>query len=277
MENPVRAWEAFLTETSSSLPSRYVWGWAHVVKSGGYSKWHSHPHLEIVYHRRGRGSTSVKNGEAIDFEEGGVVIYAPEEPHNQQMKGRGEDVCVHLDIPADRRTNLRGGIYVGEVENPVVIKEIESLAAGTPVEGNRLAYDLRASSVLVALVEAACSRSKQDVAPGEKRVRQAEEYVREKFREIETLAEVAEHVGISHDRLRHLFQIHRGKSLIRYLNETRVARARSLLSHSRMEIKEVADACGFRDVYYFSNVFRLLAKCPPAQYRVRVLAKRGKV
>ncbi|MGE9293374.1 MAG: helix-turn-helix transcriptional regulator, partial [Puniceicoccales bacterium] len=56
-------------------------------------------------------------------------------------------------------------------------------------------------------------------------------------------------------------------SLITFLTRVRLERAKSLLTHSRLTLKEVASLCGFRDEYYFSNVFRKHIGQPPGNYR----------
>jgi transcriptional regulator GlxA family with amidase domain len=55
--------------------------------------------------------------------------------------------------------------------------------------------------------------------------------------------------------------------MIRWLNEVRLKRARSLLIHSRLPIKQVAALSGFRDEYYFSAVFRRFHRLAPSAYR----------
>ncbi len=56
---------------------------------------------------------------------------------------------------------------------------------------------------------------------------------------------------------------------MRLRNELRIGRARSLLGYSRLSLKEIADHCGFRDVYYFSAVFTRFTRLAPGQYRLR--------
>jgi AraC-like DNA-binding protein len=199
-----------------------------------------------------------------------VVLYAPGESHDQQMKSAGEDLCVHLEFPAMNGERLRGGVYLPQVENPLVVAEIEALATlPLPAERHRqLALDHQATAVLLTLMAQAFERPAREAA-AEIRVRRAEEFIKAHFATIETLGEVAAHAGVGPDHMRHLFQASRGRTLVRYLNEVRVARAGALLVHSSLEIKEIARQCGFRDVYYFSTVFRRLRRVSPGQYRKR--------
>ncbi len=110
------------------------------------------------------------------------------------------------------------------------------------------------------------------VAPSrpEQYVRAAEQFIRENFATIRSLRVVADAAGVGYDHLRHLFKERRGRSLVRYLNEVRMERAKTLLVHSRLPLKQIATMCGFRDEYYFSAVFRRHVQMPPGRYRARL-------
>jgi len=97
-------------------------------------------------------------------------------------------------------------------------------------------------------------------------------FMSEHFAGISSLRDVAEHVGVSHDHLRHLFIKARGRSLIRHLNEIKVARAKILLTNSPLPLKQIAATCGFKDEYYFSAVFRRLTNLSPGLYRNKGLS-----
>jgi transcriptional regulator GlxA family with amidase domain len=105
----------------------------------------------------------------------------------------------------------------------------------------------------------------------ERHVRKAEHYINEQYGKIDSLRQVAEAIGIGYDHLRHSFKARRGKSLVRQLNEVRVERAKALLAHSRLPLKQISSMCGFRDEYYFSAVFRKLAHAAPGRYRENII------
>lgn len=87
-----------------------------------------------------------------------------------------------------------------------------------------------------------------------------------------TLAEAAEVLGVSPSRASHLVRELLGDSFQNLLLKERVARAQSLLRSSEMSLKEVADACGFSNEYYFSRQFRQLTGLPPGRYAAQHLA-----
>jgi len=91
--------------------------------------------------------------------------------------------------------------------------------------------------------------------------------MREHFTKIASLGSIAQAIGISSDHLRHLFKTVRRKSLVRYLNELRIERAKTLLLHSNLTLKQIATLCGFKGEYYCSSVFHKLARAWPRHYR----------
>ncbi|MEI6072884.1 MAG: AraC family transcriptional regulator [Verrucomicrobiae bacterium] len=230
---------------------------------------HSHPAVEIVYHATGQGETRVA-GRSIPFQARSAVIYAPQEIHDQSMAADGEDLCVQVALPRSVCRKLDGGFFVPRIGQPWLIAEIQNLCRSRAQPGGleQRVFDLRAAAVLLALVDIATKASREDALPPcERHVMQAEQFMGEHFASISSLRDVAEHVGVSHDHLRHLFTKARGRSMVRHLNEFKIARAKILLTNSPLPLKQIAATCGFKDEYYFSAVFRRLTSVSPGLYR----------
>jgi AraC-like DNA-binding protein len=198
------------------------------------------------------------------------VVYAPGERHDQVMDSQGEDLCVTLTVSPRHRGVPRHGFTVGRVEDAAVVEDIRLLSQGrvelAPTE--QAVFNLRATSTLYALVHLALTRYEEDTHGSVRYVQKAEQYVRHHFATLVTLREAAEHAGIGYDHLRHAVKAVRGRSLVRYLTEVRIERAKTLLvHHSQLSLKQIATLCGFRDEYYFSAVFHRFAGMPPGRYR----------
>ena len=52
-----------------------------------------------------------------------------------------------------------------------------------------------------------------------------------------------------------------------YLNEYRIARAKELLQSTRLNVREVSNACGYSDSNYFTRVFKRITGKTPSEYR----------
>jgi len=263
------AWSKFAARQSGAPPLTYVYGSRHAVATTAYCRPHAHASLEIVYHPTGRGVTRFETKPVIKFAERGAVIYSPKEVHDQEMFSDGEDMCIHLAIPKNGPAPP-GGLHIPHVDDPLLIEEIAALSQGGPRETlvERSTSNFRATAILLALTSLACAdHERQQASPAERRVLMAEQYIRDHSASIASMKQVADHVGISYDFLRHTFRKLRGKSLVRYFNEVRIERVKTLAIHSKLSLKEIASACGFSDEYYLSTVFRNITGTTPGQYR----------
>jgi AraC-like DNA-binding protein len=264
-------WSEFAARQKSSPPLHYVYGMHHRVFVDVYTKPHSHSSIEIVYHPSGRGITRLDARHALAFADRGAIIYAPNETHDQEMSADGEDMCVHL-APGDKHSLAlpARGLHVPRIDEPILVEEIRALSRriGQPDPVQQAIYNFRATAVLLALTRLACTHDHQNKAsPDEKRVLLAEQYIRENFSTITSMRQVADHVGISPDFLRHIFTKLRKKSLVRYLSEVRIDRVKTLLIHSELSLKQIAPICGFNNEYYLSTVFRKVTGAGPGHFR----------
>lgn len=283
-------WNAALLERPASRPFRFVTALRHVTGKDTYCPFHSHRALEIVFHPSGAGVTRTRNsGEltpgipqvqkgkeermaarSIRFGEQSVVIYAPDQEHDQYTEEHGEDYCIQLSLPARSAAQLSPGLHLETVDKTWIFEELHRLSGirTFPTPGEQQVLDLRATALLLALVQSAAAASQVgSVDPARERVRKVQLYIEEHFSTIESLQEVADHAGVSHDYLRHSFKEEMGKPLIQYLNEVRIARARVLLANTPLPQKQIAAQCGFKDEFYFSAVFRKQMGIAPGVFR----------
>ena len=83
-----------------------------------------------------------------------------------------------------------------------------------------------------------------------------------------TVEHVAKTIGISGPHLHHLFRLHLARTPHGFILEERFQKACKLLHGTRLQSKEIAYRCGFRDAAEFSRTFRRLAGCSPREYRM---------
>lgn len=82
-----------------------------------------------------------------------------------------------------------------------------------------------------------------------------------------TVEALATRHGVSPDRLERLFRAELGETPGRYWRKLRLRRARDLLVHSRLPVREVALSCGYADASAFSRAFRLAFGTTPEAIR----------
>ncbi len=85
-----------------------------------------------------------------------------------------------------------------------------------------------------------------------------------------TLVPYAEMLGVSVNRLIHLFRSCIGVSPLQYLTDRKIEHAKRFLSDSSCNVAQTATALGYDDPMYFSRLFRKKTGLSPSQYRNRI-------
>ena len=107
---------------------------------------------------------------------------------------------------------------------------------------------------------------RKDVATAASHAEKAMQYIEKNFTLPLTCQQVADEVGLSVSHLSQLFKKHYGVSMIQALNEIRIQQAKAMIRSGIFTLQEVAQACGFRNEYYFSRVFKQYAGTTPGKY-----------
>lgn len=92
-------------------------------------------------------------------------------------------------------------------------------------------------------------------------------YIRAHLPEDLTRDSLAAMVYLNPDYLSHLFKRETGVSLTGYIIETRIGEACRLLTEKDGNIREIAVACGFRNISYFTRQFKKHTGLTPRAFR----------
>lgn len=95
----------------------------------------------------------------------------------------------------------------------------------------------------------------KEVAPS-RLIQSALEYIEGHFTENISLQEVADEIRISKNYLSDIFKKETGVTFINYVTNLRIERAKELLSDTDLRMYEVANAVGYNDYAYFSQIFK---------------------
>jgi two-component system response regulator YesN len=82
-----------------------------------------------------------------------------------------------------------------------------------------------------------------------------------------TLDDVANWCCVSKYHLGHMFKEEVGVSIIDYLNQIRIDKAKYYLESSDLPIQQISNSVGFQDANYFSRTFRKVTGQSPRAYR----------
>jgi len=96
------------------------------------------------------------------------------------------------------------------------------------------------------------------------RVKQAIRFLTEKYAEHLTISQVAEVVSLNPVYFGALFKKETQTTFRDYLNSIRLNHAEDMLRTGKWNVTEVAQNCGFTDVFYFSRLFKKYKGIPPS-------------
>ncbi|MCY9659912.1 AraC family transcriptional regulator [Paenibacillus chondroitinus] len=98
-------------------------------------------------------------------------------------------------------------------------------------------------------------------------VQKATAYIKKHFQQPISREIVAEHVSLSPGYLSIAFKKYIGLGIVAYIVKMRLDHAKYLLKSSKLPIRDVSDACGFTDSFYFTRVFKKETGMSPRDYR----------
>ena len=227
---------------------------------------HRHPWLELVIHHECAGWTALPDGRRFDFSPGMAALYPPGLAHDQLSDPPGDDLCLHLRPSAPLPAELtRFQLFPAD---PLALATALDLIASPAGPGplGRLADSLRATG-LVARLFALGASDAHGRPPADRHLAAARAHIRRHYATIGSLTEVAHAVGLSPVHLRHLFKTTDGTTLVGYLTEVRLERAKQLLRTTRLPLAAIANACGFATDRYFCRVFNRCEGRTPSAFR----------
>ncbi len=100
----------------------------------------------------------------------------------------------------------------------------------------------------------------------DERIFRSAEYMKTHFSSVDCLASAAQLCRVSRRHFNTLFKKHYETTPNKYLTDLRIAHAKKLLSADGLSVTQIAEMCGFSDVYYFSAVFKKETGFSPTKY-----------
>lgn len=229
-------------------------------RAGRPVAFHTHEALELVYYTAGTGKSTIakKNYEV--------------KPHVFSITPAGiaHDQKNHTDV-----TSICIGIKGGELESftgmwadvgGILQKPLTLLVE--ELKNRRTGFESICKGILYE-TEGLIQRqiSERNALPQKGALVQKAIEVIQRREGTLTVSEIAQQLYVSKDYLRHLFKEYVGKSPIQYILRARIEKAGGLLAQRELRIGEIAEKCGFENVYYFSRFFHKATGQTPSQFR----------
>ena len=108
---------------------------------------------------------------------------------------------------------------------------------------------------------------RQNSGSGSAYVNQVIDYINEMYMKGISVADIANHIGISQAYLNHIFQEELNLSVQNFLIDFRLYKAAMQLVNTSLSIKEISHLVGYRDPLVFSKAFKRKFEVSPRQYR----------
>jgi len=92
-------------------------------------------------------------------------------------------------------------------------------------------------------------------------------YIDDNISNLGTVKDIAKNIGISYYYMSHLFKKITGATVIEYINEQKVTKAKMMLISGDANISDIAYECGFSSASYFAKIFAKSEGITPNEYR----------
>lgn len=246
-------------------------------------EWHWHDEFEIDFVVAGSGVIEVnsqkfelKEGEGI-FVNSGVLHAA----HKTEKSFRVHSMVFHADLIAGNDLSVFREKYILPllrsakffvIDNDSELKKIFS-KAWRVFEKEKFGYEFEIrellSRILLMILKNAPVESKTSPAEERsiKRIKKMLTFIQENFSQAINVSHIAASAYISQSECLRCFHKILGTTPVKYLKNYRLRKAESMLTLTDESIADVASACGFQDISYFTKVFREKNKMTPSEYR----------
>ena len=242
-------------------------------RSGGRSHWHEE--IEIQYVVSG-GAQQLCNLQPAILKKGDILFVNSNELHAGNVAPiKGEFYCFHINKEFfSNHIGREHVVFNNIIRDPECSAVLDEVIRLSRTDGFKTRIAI--SRLMYKFFELCAERHTSEVL-GEgdfkkhfKRVDKFNDmvkYIEDHYTEPLTVAEVADVFFVTPSYFAHFFKKRAGKSVIQFLNEVRILKARLLLEQEDMPVSEVALQVGFDDINYFSRKFKQLTGRTPTEYR----------
>jgi len=129
-------------------------------------------------------------------------------------------------------------------------------------------YEVRISGILSSvLVDCLRMCRMKEFSKGHEKLEEILRYIHSNYSVNLTNKTIGERFGFHPNYISSIIKNYTGMSLHKYLLYVRISRAAELLNGTSLSVGEIADRCGFCDIFYFSRYFKQYMNSSPLEYR----------
>lgn len=223
---------------------------------------HQHTHWEWVYYRTGQPRAVIGEQE-FEARPGTMLLTPPHTAHHDIALTAYEVIYIAVDAPPDMTWPMvchDDSEYSMARICAALVRENDSHFS---TRDEMLALLMRQLMLIIERGE-----ETRKLSQAERIVRQAEQLIEERHTQAVSQAEIARALGVSPSYLREQFGKQRGQSPRRFLQQSRLRHALSLLHHSTLTLEHIARICGYHSASHLSRHIKNETRHTPGALRV---------
>jgi AraC-like DNA-binding protein len=233
------------------------------------------PEYGLIYFIKGEGHFSSKYEKNIKIEAGSLIVIFPGEWHNYvpvpevgwqcywiHFKGNFAD-HITKQIFFEREKPL---LYIGLNENLIdLYNQAIHFAEQEQVSFQQVLSGITMNMLgLIYYLEKNNNFADKEIR---NKINKAKFLMRERFATPISLEEIAQDINVSYSWFRRMFKVYSGLSPAQYIMQLKLSKAKTILTSSRMSIKEIAYELTFENPNHFYSFFKKRTGMTPEQYR----------
>lgn len=230
-----------------------------------------HPGQDVIYCVSGRGVAETA-GQRLDVGPGQVIWLANEAPHLHAADPHDPWTVLWFRFDGPNPPALRTKLFAdgpprthfAEGSRPVAWFDRLFAAMRSRDAGLDLRLNALVAEFVAAIDSATTGDATRDLPPA---VAEAVAAMRGDLSLTWSAGDLSDIAGVTPSQMRRLFARYLRQSPRQWLIRERLMHAQSLLVETGSPIAEVAERCGFCDVYHFGREFKRSVGMPPAQWR----------
>ena len=256
---------------------REILGYYYSIRDSGYCfEGESHSYYELTYVDRGSLTTEI-NGQEYELKERELIIYGPNQFHNQKIKA-GKS-CSYVTVLFELESENSHFEFLLNKIFPYT-KKIHSLMKTLVNESSTFTPYMDSlllclfQEIIIRLLQSEYVEAESDKKPStdarqhyhDELLEKILTYIDETLYEPITVGEICSKFSMSRSSLQILFNENLNQTPKKYINDLKLEKSRQLISEGRYTISEIALMLGFNSIHYFSRAFTQRYNMAPTEY-----------
>lgn len=238
---------------------------------------HKHSFLEIMFIDEGQG-TIVVNGVEYFAKKNDIVLYFPNNMHKEYSEINHPMHAMFFGVKyTDSLKKMfekchPSYVFDSKQEAPLFLKLFKILIDES--KGEELPYSDKITNCIVKTIVLKIlqiSINDKEEAKSNEFVKTMVDYLDQHYLEEISLDKYYKELPFSKYYISRLFKSCMGTTPVNYIITKRMEKARILLNETNMKIMDIANEVGYKDIYYFTKLFKKEIGVAPTSYRKRNL------